>query len=224
LFDNRLEPSDIKDKIIDAALCHIPFDGWTQKSLKAGAKDIGIDINLIDSLFSNNSIDLLQYHSNLSDRRMKHAINELNLEEMKIRERIAASIRIRLGALDLHKEAIKSGVTLLSKPSNTLSSLNMLYETVDGIWFSIGDSSTDFNFYTKRFLLSNVYISTLLYWLNDKSEGSCETWNFLERRINEVLKIQKLKSEVVSKTSAASDLMTRIREGVSNQPWSRKTY
>ena len=34
-----------------------------------------------------------------------------------------------------------------------------------------------------------VYGSTVLYWLEDKSEGQAESWKFLDRRIEDVMKV-----------------------------------
>ena len=39
------------------------------------------------------------------------------------------------------------------------------------MWRIAGDTSTDFNHYTKRMTLGAVYGSTLLVWLDDQSEG-----------------------------------------------------
>jgi ubiquinone biosynthesis protein COQ9 len=74
-------------------------------------------------------------------------------------------------------------------PQNAALSARLLYKTVDAIWYAIGDRSTDFNFYTKRALLAGVYGSTVLYWLEDKSEGQAESWGFLDRRIADVMRV-----------------------------------
>ena len=64
--------------------------------------------------------------------------------------------------------------------------------TVGNVVSAAGDTSTDYNFYSKRALLAGVYSATLLYWLNDKSEGYEATWAFLERRVADVLKVPKV--------------------------------
>ncbi|MED5225852.1 MAG: COQ9 family protein, partial [Pseudomonadota bacterium] len=90
----------------------------------------------------------------------------------------------RLENLSDHKEAITRSF-LYSSPRS-------LYKTVDTIWRNAGDSSVDFNFYTKRMLLTAVLTSTTTFWLADKSEGHEETWAFLDRRIENVMQIPKL--------------------------------
>jgi ubiquinone biosynthesis protein COQ9 len=52
-----------------------------------------------------------------------------------------------------------------------------------------GDRATDYNYYTKRLLLAGVLSSTTLFWLNDRSKDHAATWAFLDRRIDEVLKV-----------------------------------
>ena len=116
-------------------------------------------------------------------------LEKLPLADMKVRDKVAAGVRARLEILEPHKEAVRRGLSFLALPLNGPLGLKLLYNTVDAIWYAAGDRATDYNFYTKRTLLSGVYSSTLLFWLNDKSEGHEASWAFLERRIDEVLKI-----------------------------------
>ncbi len=216
MFRLHQETSEYKDNLIDATLGHVPFEGWTQKAVLAGAKDIGFNKNKAACAFPGQPIDLLIYHSNLADRRMADAVLELDLDNMKIRERIKAAIKIRLGAASNHKEALRSGLHLLASPNNTFTTLRLLYDTVDCIWFSIGDSSVDFNFYSKRALLGNVYFFTFLFWLNDKSEKNEHTWSFLDRRIEEVMKFQSLKNKFLPIKSPIRNFMEQLQEIAKN--------
>ena len=72
-------------------------------------------------------------------------------------------------------------------------SINILYRTCNNIWRMSGDKATDFSFYTKRISLAAVYTSTLLFWLNDPSTDEENTEYFLDRRLNDISKISKLK-------------------------------
>ena len=216
MFRLHQETSEYKDNLIDATLGHVPFEGWSQKAVLAGAKDIGFNKNKAACAFPGQPIDLLIYHSNLADRRMADAVLELDLDNMKIRERIKAAIKIRLGAASNHKEALRSGLPLLASPNNTFTTLRLLYDTVDCIWFSIGDSSVDFNFYSKRALLGNVYFFTFLFWLNDKSEKNEHTWSFLDRRIEEVMKFQSLKNKFLPIKSPIRNFMEQLQEIAKN--------
>ena len=72
----------------------------------------------------------------------------------------------------------------------------LLWGTCDKIWTALGDTSDDVNWYSKRATLSGVYSATLLYWMGDTSEGHQATWSFLDRRIDDVMQIEKLKAQV----------------------------
>jgi ubiquinone biosynthesis protein COQ9 len=104
---------------------------------------------------------------------------------------------------------VRRALALLSLPFNAGLALKLLYKTVDAMWYAAGDTSTDFNFYTKRATLAGVYSSTLLYWLADRSPGSEATWDFLDRRIDDVMKIEKLKSRVKSWTGSTTRAASR---------------
>ena len=82
----------------------------------------------------------------------------------------------------------------------------MLNATVDTIWRACGDTSTDFNFYSKRIILAGVFSTTLLYWLSDESEDYADTWRFLDRRIKDVMKIEKTKASVQANCEKLPDL------------------
>tara|TARA_B100000676_G_C18073225_1_gene845797 strand:- start:1866 stop:2552 length:687 start_codon:yes stop_codon:yes gene_type:complete len=214
-INNNIE----KDELIEAILKHVPFEGWTQKAILAGAEDIKLDKNKAICIFPGQAIDLLEYHSNLADRRMVEAIKELDLDKMKIREKVKASIQIRLGAAKFHKEALRAGIPTLAAPSNALTALRLLYDTVDNIWFAIGDSSVDFNFYTKRTLLGNVYLITFLFWLSDKSDSDSNTWNFLDRRIEEIMRVQILKTNLSSKNNPMNEMLGTIKRLMKYNHW-----
>ena len=63
---------------------------------------------------------------------------------------------------------------------------------MNALWYAAGDRATDFNYYTKRGLLAGVYLATLLYWLDDDSEGSAATWAFLDKRIADAMRLPTL--------------------------------
>ena len=67
------------------------------------------------------------------------------------------------------KNVIKRTYFTLLLPHHSKLALKSLYNTVDQIWFIAGDKSTDFNFYTKRMVLSGVYSSVILHFINNNS-------------------------------------------------------
>ncbi len=67
----------------------------------------------------------------------------------------------------------------------------IVYRISSNIWYDIGDSSTDFNYYSKRLILYNIIRNSLFYWR--KSQNLERTLIFSERQISFFGKIGKLK-------------------------------
>jgi len=114
---------------------------------------------------------------------------------MKIRERIATAVKTRLAILKPHKEAARRAAAMLSLPMHVALGTKLVYRTVDAMWRAAGDTSTDFNFYTKRGILAGVYGSTAMRWFNDTSEDEKPTEEFLAARIENVMQFEKFKAK-----------------------------
>lgn len=188
----------LRDRLIDAVLMHVPFDGWTRTALMRAAKDVGVDPADADAVFPGSGADMIAWHSKMADRRMLAELEASNLGEMRIRDRIATAVMTRLNQNAADREAVRRGLAILSRPRHAGLALQLLYRTVDDMWFAAGDRSTDWNFYSKRLLLSGVYSSTLLVWLNDQSEDFAETRAFLDRRIENVMQVPKIKGRIAA--------------------------
>ena len=141
------------------------------------------------------AVDLaLAFHAR-GDAEMLERLNSEDLSDLKFRDRIAAAVRFRLQAVP-DREAVRRGVTLFSLPSYAADGAKAVWGTCDLIWDALGDTSDDVNWYTKRATLSGVYSSTLLFWLGDDSPDHQRTWEFLDRRIADVMQFEKLKAQV----------------------------
>ena len=186
-----------RQALLQATLPHVAFDGWTHTALRAGARDAGIEPALADNAFPGGMAELLDFYHRVADIEMVRALESRpDLGAMKIRDKVALAVRLRLEANAGHREAIRQALSFLALPTNAPLGAKCLYRTVDAIWYAVGDRSTDFSFYTRRALLAGVYGSTVLYWLNDKSDGFAETWSFLDRRIADVMRIYDLRARV----------------------------
>ncbi|GAA6188709.1 COQ9 family protein [Litorivita sp. NS0012-18] len=185
----------IKEALLDAALMHVAFDGWSPATFDAAVADAGVDPALARALCPRGAVDLaLAYHAR-GDALMLERLAAADLSEMRFRDRIAAAVRFRLEAAS-DKEAVRRGTTLFTLPQNAPDGARAIWNTCDAIWTALGDTSDDFNWYSKRATLSGVYSSTVLYWLGDDSEDHAATWEFLDRRIDNVMQIEKLKANV----------------------------
>ena len=188
----------LRDRLVDAVAAEAAFEGWTRTALAAGARRLDLPPGEADRLFPGGPVQVLTHLSGRADLRTVEDMEKEGVAGMKIRDRIKSAVRIRLERHAGEREAVRRALAVLALPFNAGLALKLLYKTVDAMWYAAGDTSIDFNFYTKRATLAGVYSSTLLYWLNDRSPGAEATWSFLDRRIDDVMKIEKLKSQVRS--------------------------
>ena len=185
---------EIRDQLVDAALVHVAFDGWTDATFVAAVQDSGVDAALARSICPSGGVDLaLAYHAR-GDQMMLERLRAADLSPLRFRDRIALAVRLRLEVVD-DKEAVRRGSTLFTLPAYAADGARAIWGTCDLIWNELGDGSDDLNWYTKRGTLSAVYSSTVLFWLGDDSPDHQATWDFLDRRIDNVMQFEKFKSQ-----------------------------
>ena len=185
--------------ILNRALIDIENSGFNEKMLLNAAKNCKISEGKLGRLFPEGIFELKQYYFSEIDEQMLQKIKTQNYENIRVRDKIFNGVLIRLNLFKKNKTSIK--YIFVSESSNPIKSLKHLWRTSDLIWKSAGDSSTDYNHYTKRLLLSWVYITTLICWFNDKSRNINDTKLFLNRRIDEVLEFGKQSGKIKSKIS-----------------------
>jgi len=198
-----------RQRLLTAILNHVPFDGWSEAALQAAGQETGIPAERILNAFPGGAKDVLILWHEVADQQMVAAMARPENVHLRTRERVAAAIRARLEANSSHREAVRAGCTLLLMPQNAGIATRLLYNTVNAIWYAVGDKSTDYNFYTKRALLAGVYSATVMYWLNDKSPDCSATWSFLERRIADVMRVPQLLGQAGSRLREIADRLPK---------------
>jgi ubiquinone biosynthesis protein COQ9 len=181
--------------LLVAALAHVPFDGFTDSVLLRAAQEKGVPRTELKKYFPDGPLSLVEAFSEWADGEMLRELGKHNLKVLKIRERIAFSVTTRLAVLQPYKEAARRAAAFLSLPPHAATGAKLLYRTVDAIWRAIGDTSPDFNFYTKRAILAGVYSTTMMRWFSDTPDGKATT-EFLRRRIDDVMKFEKFKADI----------------------------
>ena len=177
--------------IISAALTHIPFDGWGEAALVAGATDAGFTPDDVARHFPGGALDAILAHSQMADANMVATFEAMTSRPDRIHLMIREMILIRLRQAAPHKEAVRRGLTVLAVPGNAVASAKALYATVDAIWRAAGQRDTDISFYTKRATLAAVYSATLLAWIADTGDDWQSIEGFLDRRLKNVSQIPK---------------------------------
>jgi ubiquinone biosynthesis protein COQ9 len=183
------------ERLLEAALTHVTFDGWSDATLTAAALDCQVDAAMARALYPRGGLDLALAYHRAGDAAMLSALRARNdLDQMRFRDRIALAVRLRLENAD--REAVRRAAALMALPQHAPEAARALWATADAIWTALGDTSTDGNWYSKRAILSGVYSSTVLYWLGDDSEGREDTWAFLDRRIEDVMRFEQTKARI----------------------------
>jgi ubiquinone biosynthesis protein COQ9 len=196
--------------VLGAALPHVVFDGFTDKVLARAADEAGVNKASLARLFPDGPLSLVEAFSIDADAKMEASLAALDLKAMKIRARIAAAVMARIEALRPHKEAARRAAAFLTLPPHAALGAKLVWRTVDAMWRAVGDTSTDFNYYTKRGILSAVYTSTMMRWFTDTSPDETETSAFLAGRIENVMQFEKLKAqakEALGRLPSLSDVL-----------------
>ena len=208
----------IRDQILEHALLRVPFEGWHWQGICQAAEDCGYDRNMAHSVFPQGLEDVLDHLADLADREMMDQLSLLTPEEMRVRDRIKHGVLHRLQALNAYREAEKYAISYWAVPGRQGRAARILWRTSDRIWTWAGDTSTDYNYYTKRGLLSSVLASTTLAWLKDTDFDIAQpgkTHAFLDRRIDNVLSFGKTFGPVFE--SVFNKGFTRCFSGISGK-------
>jgi ubiquinone biosynthesis protein COQ9 len=192
---SKVNDQQMREAVLAAVLPHAAFDGFTDSVLQKAGTEAGASKADLARLFENGPISLIEFYSHWADAEMEKRLAGCDLKAMKIRERIACAVKTRLAVLKPQKEAARRAAALLSLPMHAALGAKLLYRTVDAMWRAAGDTTTDFNFYTKRGILAGVYGSTAMRWFNDTSGDEKVTDEFLAARIENVMQFEKFKAK-----------------------------
>lgn len=171
------------------------FDGWTRQAVDSASGQLGIDPVQARLAMPKTQPGMIDVYIQEVDRALEAYFTPERLASLKIRDKIRSLVWRRLEIMAPAREAVRRALAILAMPQNLPLALRASWRTADLMWRIAGDTSTDFNHYTKRMTLAAVYGSTLLAWLDDQSEGWADTAAFLDRRIDDVMKFEKFKAE-----------------------------
>lgn len=170
------------------------FDGWNAKAVDSAAAQLGIDPAQARLAYPKDAPAMIEAWIDGVDAAMEAHFTPELVAAMKVRDRIRSMIWFRLEATGPAREAVRSALSILAVPQNVPLALKTGWRSADRMWRLAGDTATDYNHYTKRLILSGVYTSTLMVWLDDQSEAWSETAAFLDRRLQNVMQFEKWKA------------------------------
>ncbi len=185
------------------------FDGWSADAVAAAANDLAVDPDVAALAYPGGAMDMIAAWIETIDAEMAEALPQDVLSAMPIRERIRSLVQFRLDAVSGLEEALRRALAIMAMPQNAARSLRTGWHSADIMWRLAGDTATDYNHYTKRTILAGIYGATLAVFVGDESKGKADTREFLDRRIEGVMKFEKLKGRLLN-SDRESFSLTRL--------------
>jgi len=189
---------DLRLELAPALASAAVWDGWSEAAVCAAAQDNGIDPDAALYAFKDGAMAMIAAWIASVDAAMEAALSAERLAGMKIRERIRALVQFRLDAVEANKEALRRALAIMAMPRNVPAALKLGWHSADLMWRLAGDTATDYNHYTKRTILASIYGATLAVFVDDTSEDHAETKAFLSRRLDGVMKFEKVKAQLLN--------------------------
>ncbi len=199
-------------RLLGAALAHAPALGWTHLLIKAAAKDIGLSVAEAELLLPDGPRDLAALLARRHDAAALKALAVIDPVSLKVRERIRTAVLARCEAAMADGEAVRRWSGYLALPQNAPLGLRLAWASADALWRWAGDTATDENHYSKRALLAEILISTLLV---HQAMGANAAAAHLDGRIGGVMAFERWKAGLKPADffAAAADLAARLRYG-----------
>lgn len=183
-------------RILDAFPPHAARLGWTDAAFNAAVAEAGLSEGEAALACPKGVADLFDAFAARADEAMLAGLEDLDLPNMRIRDKVRAAVQLRLEAQADYKDAARAMTRALARPDRAPEAARLVWRTADHIWKALGDTSTDENFYTKRATLSGVLASTYARWFSDQSADHEATWAFLDARIENVMQFEKFKAKL----------------------------
>ena len=184
--------------------------GLTKNCLENISKKYGLNTDETDLLFPQGNIDLIKFALEQLNNDLEVYCRQIDLIRLPIHKRIRKVLLSKISLMNKDKPFYRSIFLNLLIPKKNFSLSSQLYNSVDQLWFIAGDSSTDFNFYTKRLILSGIYSRVMLFFFNNNNQEELE--NILDESLKRVSKIPEIKS----KLKIFKDYLPKIANFVKN--------
>ena len=201
-----------QDKLANLFIQEVPKFGWSRETLLHCAKKQKLSTPNLALMFPSFEYDVLKYLIAQNNSLVEKNYNSFNNSRLKTRDKIKTIMELKFDSNAYLKDALPEMLKFLLRPGNIFMSIKMLHQNSDFIWKLAGDKSNDFNYYSKRGLLSMVYLATLIYWLKDKSNKGIGTKNFISKSVDGIVDgVSKFKQLNVLR-SLAQNFFSRFNE------------
>lgn len=200
--DDDLE--NLRAKILEGALKHVPREGWSREAISAAVDDLKLS-PACHGLVTNGGVDLVHSVMDLASKHVANAMNSADLSAIPVNERIVLGVRSRLEFIAPYRLVWAQAMALGALPQHLPATAERLLRSADDLWWLAGDTSTDIHWYSRRLLLCSVIVASELHLITDASTGNADTWAFIERRVNDVSAFGRGAGEALSVGRASAE-------------------
>ena len=181
-------------KILKLAKLIIAEEGLNSNTFETISLKYNFNINEINLLFPDGNKDLLEYSLDQLNIELQEYCKSMDLIRLPLHKRIRKILLSKIEIMNKEKNFYKKIFLKSLLPNKTISLSKQLYKSIDQIWYLAGDTSVDFNFYTKRLILAGIYSRVVLFFFNNNNQNELE--NLLDLNLKRVAKIPQLKSKI----------------------------
>jgi len=197
-------------KILKLAKLIIAEEGLNSNTFETIALKHTLNINEINLLFPDGNKDLLEYSLDQLNIELQEYCKSIDLIRLPLHKRIRKILLSKIEIMNKEKNFYKKIFLKSLLPNRTISLSKQLYKSIDQIWYLAGDTSVDFNFYTKRLILAGIYSRVVLFFFNNNNQNELE--NLLDLNLKRVAKIPELKSKI----NIIKDYLPKVMKFVKN--------
>ena len=184
----------VRKKILEDVKLHISENGWNIDIIEYLSNKTNFKKKDLVVLLPEKNNTLIKIYLEEINKKIKNKIIKLNFSNLRTHQRIRELIILRLNIMLKEKKLISKTFFYLLLPQNYKLASKYLYRVVDEMWYLSGDKSTDFNFYSKRVILSSIYTATIMHFINN--DNIQDTIEFLDKQLKKVSKIPEIKKSI----------------------------
>jgi len=184
-----------KNTLLEEFLASLNANRWTNSNYLSVVSKSAISDIIWNSNFPLDLKDLTIFFINKSLEKIELPTRDQFIE-MNTQARLEIILLSYLNQFKDNKLIIKRLIKYFKSTESFTTSPESIYLISDKFWNLIEDTSVDFNFYTKRFILMSVIVPTILFWVEDESDNSLNTNEYIKKCFNRSMKIGKIKNKI----------------------------
>jgi len=184
-----------RERWLDAALPLVAETGWTEPALAEAARRAGLDVGQQALAAPGGINQIIDHMFERASAAAQQALADRDLSAYRMHERVAEGIVAWLNALEPHRAAVRKAVQRGVMPWGAPAAGQQVWRTADWIWLEAGDTTTDYNRYTKRALLSAVIPQIVAFWLDDPTPDALHAYTI--KRLQQAMRLGQMGGRIL---------------------------